>query len=86
MREGTMTSNQSDRGTLVSFLQNHADRSYRAYELKLETGVPKAIVRELLTGDSRITISEHPKGTFHYQAAIIINTEKTLSRKNSDEM
>ena len=71
-----MSQNHDDRNALVAFLQKNPDRSYRAGELKMQTGVSKTIVHGLLDGDSRINITEKPKGTFHYQAAV-------STRKNS---
>ena len=63
-----MNQNRDDRSVLVSFLGRNPERSFRAGELKIQTGVPKKLVHDLLADDSSVIVTEKPKGTFHYQS------------------
>ena len=62
-----MNQNRDDRNALVSFLGRNPERSFRAGALKIQTGVPKKLVHDLLADDSRVTVTEKPKDIFHYQ-------------------
>ena len=65
-RRTTRQSDPERRMLLVAALQSNAGQAFRAGELKRVAGVPKSVVRGLLTAVDGVTVSDGPPYYFSW--------------------